>query len=95
MTRIASRKNCVDRLDALVRYWCDSTPRIMWEEGAYEALLVLVDEGVTRVNSDKGQSLNEFVVEAEKKFKGLLNSPDPEMDCIQSSFPYLPPLTFR
>ena len=67
----------------------------MWEEGAYEALLVLVDEGVTRVNSDKGQSLNEYVVESEKKFKGLLNSPDPEMDYIQSSFPHLSPLTFR
>jgi hypothetical protein len=67
----------------------------MWEEGAYEALLVLVDEGVTRVNSEKGHLLNEYVVEAEKKFKGLLNFRDPETDSILSSFPHPPLLTFR
>ncbi len=85
MTRIASRRNCIDRLNTIIRYWCDSTPRIIWEDGEYEALLVLVEEGVTRVDSKKGFSLHEYVVETEKKFKGLLNSPDPETDSIQST----------
>src|SRR5947207_2254530 len=87
MTRIASRRNCNDRLSAIIRYWCDSTPRIIWEDGAYEALLVLVEEGVTRVDSKKGFSLDKYVVETEKKFKDLLNSPNPETDSIQSTSP--------
>jgi len=68
-------------------------PRIMWEDGAYEALLVLVEEGVTRINSEKGHSLNGYVVAAEKKFKDLLSSP--ETDSIQSSLIHPPSLMFR
>src|SRR5437762_1912256 len=79
MTRIASRRKVADRLDAIIKYWCDCTPRVMWEEGSHEALLVLVDEGVTRVDSEKGHLLHEYVVEAEKRFKGLLH-PDTDLD---------------
>lgn len=73
MTRIASKKNVVARLDAIVRYWCDNTPRILWEEGANEALLVLVEEGVTSINDEKGHTLSNYVLETEKRLKGLLH----------------------
>jgi hypothetical protein len=42
MTRIASRNNHSDQLDAIIRFWCDFTPRIMWDEGANEVLLTLI-----------------------------------------------------
>ena len=58
----------------------------MWEEGAYESLLVLVDEGVTRIESKKGHALNDYVIGAEKKFKCLLHpTSDLETDSIHSS----------
>ena len=58
----------------------------MWEEGAYEALVVLVEEGVTRVDSKKGQALNDYVVQAERKFKGLLHPPtELETESIHSN----------
>jgi len=86
MTRIASRRNVIDRLDVIIRYWCDFTPRVMWEEGAYEALLVLVEEGVTRIDSKRGHALNDYVVQAEKKFKRLLHAPtELETESIHSN----------
>ena len=63
----------------------------MWEDGAYEALLVLVEEGVTRIDSERGHALNDYVVQAEKKFKGLLHPPtEPETESIHSNhFSYI------
>jgi hypothetical protein len=91
MTRIASRRNAIDRLDIIIRYWCDFTPRVMWEEGAYEALLVLVEEGVTRIDNEKGHALNDYVVQAEKKFKEFLHPPtELETESIHSNhFSYI------
>lgn len=74
MTRIASQNDHSDQLDAIIRFWCDSTPRIMWDEGANEALLTLIEEGVTRIDQEKGHLLNDCVVRAEKEFKNLLQS---------------------
>ena len=69
MTRIAARVDVRVRLEAIIRFWCEKTPRILWEDGANEALLTLIEEGVTRIDIAKGHSLQIHVVDAEKKFK--------------------------
>jgi hypothetical protein len=85
MTRIAATRDVQNRVDEIIRFWCDSTPRILWEEGANEALLTLVEEGVTRIDVDKGRSLSSYIVDAEKKFKNLLHPfDDASIDSLQS-----------
>lgn len=69
MTRIAARTDVHNRLEAIIRFWCEKTPRILWEDGANEALLTLIEEGVARIDSTKGHSLHSHVVRAEKTFK--------------------------
>jgi hypothetical protein len=73
MTRISSKRDVVNRLAMIIRFWCDYTPRILWEDGAKEGLLALVEEGVTRVDAEQGRLLADYVSQAEQKFKGLLN----------------------
>jgi len=86
MTRIASGRDVSARLEQIIRYWCDNTPRILWEEGANETLLVLIEEGVTRIDSKRGRSLSDYLVKAERKFKALLdNSCGTDTDSIQST----------
>jgi hypothetical protein len=85
MTRIAARRDVLNRVDQIIRFWCDSTPRILWEEGTNEALLTLVEEGVTRIDVNKGRSLSSYIVDAEKKFKSLLHPfNDATIDSLQS-----------
>lgn len=86
MTRIASGRDVSARLEQIIRYWCDNTPRILWEEGANETLHALIEEGVTRINSERGRSLSDYLVEAERKFKTLLqSSPGKDTDSIRST----------
>jgi hypothetical protein len=86
MTRIAARRDVLLRVDQIIRFWCDNTPRILWEDGANEALLTLVEEGVTRIDVEKGRSLSNYIVEAEKKFKDLLHPfSDATIDSLQST----------
>jgi hypothetical protein len=85
ITRIASGRDVSARLEQIIRYWCDNTPRILWEEGANDTLLALIEEGVTRIDSARGRSLSNYLVEAEKKFKTLLQpSLGSDADSIKS-----------
>jgi hypothetical protein len=77
MTRISSKEDVASRLEMIIRFWCDHTPRLLWEEGAKEVLLSLVEEGVTRIDATKGRVLAEYVIQTERKFKALLH-PDEE-----------------
>jgi hypothetical protein len=89
MTRISSKRNVVDRLELIIRFWCDHTPRILWEDGSKAALLTLVEEGVTRVESTQGSLLAEYIIEAEKKFKDLLYpAGEATNDSLQRIVPY-------
>lgn len=72
MTRIASKFDVHTRLEKIIKFWCDSTPRLLWEEGSNEAIHTLVDEGVTRIDQARGRALNNYIVQAHKKFKTLL-----------------------
>jgi len=74
MTRIASGKDVSARLDIVVRFWCDHTPRILWEESIVEALHILVEEGVSKFAKELGKSLTLYVAETEKRFKSLLHA---------------------
>jgi hypothetical protein len=56
----------------MIRFWCDNTPRILWDEGGLDLLLLLVEEGVTRINAARGRALADHVVEAEKQFKNSI-----------------------
>ena len=86
MTRIASARDVSARLDMIVRFWCDHTPRIMWEEAAYDALLTLVEDGVTRIDKGKGESLHQYVIQSEKSFRNLLQTPiiDSDNESVRS-----------
>ena len=72
MARIASKHDVRARLETIIQFWCDETPRILWEEGSKEAIHNLVDEGITRLDQSKGRALNEYIIEAHKRFKVLL-----------------------
>jgi len=90
MTRIAARTDVLVRLEAIIRFWCDKTPRILWEDGANEALLILIEEGVTRIDPVKGRSLHSHVVRTEKKFKDRFHPfTDTSVDPLQSTSIYL------
>lgn len=96
MTRIAAARDVSTRVEQIIRYWCDKTPRILWEEGANETLLALVEEGVTRINNERGRSLSDHLVKAERKFKALLqNSHGTDTDSIQSFLLLIEALTCR
>jgi hypothetical protein len=85
LTQIACRKDVSDRAEKMIRFWCDSTPRILWDEGGLDSLLLLVDEGVTRINGERGRALADHVVEAEKRFKNSLQeSPKVDTESINS-----------
>jgi hypothetical protein len=89
MTRISSKRNVVDRLELIIRFWCDHTPRILWEDGSKAALLTLVEEGVTRVDSTQGSLLAKYIIEAEKKFKDILYPTGEAInDSLQRIAPY-------
>jgi len=60
-------------VDTVIRFWCDNTPRLLWEEGSKEAILTLVEEGVTRIDSLRGRSLASYIVDADRRFKHLLH----------------------
>jgi len=90
LTRIACRKDVSEKVDMMIRFWCDLTPRILWDEGGLEALLLLVEEGVTRINSGLGRALADYVIAAEKKFnQKLQESSKVESDSIESFIPVL------
>lgn len=72
MTRIASKYDVHARLEKIIKFWCDSTPRLLWEEGSNEAIHTLVEEGVTRIDQARGRALNNYIVQAHKKFKTSL-----------------------
>ena len=72
MTRIASKQDVHIRLQAIIKFWCDETPRILWEEGSKEAMHTLVDEGIARIDQSRGRALNLYIIQAHKKFKALL-----------------------
>jgi hypothetical protein len=82
MTRISSKRNVVGRLEMIIRFWCDNTPRILWEDSAREALLTLVEKGITRVDNAQGRALGEYVYQANKKFKDRLH---PFADAVNDS----------
>ena len=73
MTKIASQRDVHARVEAIARFWCNNTPRLFWEEGSKDAILTLIEEGVSRLDSLRGRSLSNSIVEADKKFKGLLH----------------------
>ena len=96
MTRIASGRDVSVRLEQIIRYWCCCTPRILWEDGANESLLSLVEEGVTRLDGQRGRALTNDIVESEKKFKTLLQgSLGSDADSIQSKSRFCTLLTSR
>jgi hypothetical protein len=72
MTRIAIKQDVQTRLEAIIRFWCDETPRILWEEGSRKAMHTLVDEGIARLDESKGRALNQYIIQAHKNFKALL-----------------------
>jgi len=74
MTRISSRKDVHVRLETIIRFWCNNTPRILWEDAAKDALLLLVEEGITRIDREKGQALDNFVLETQQSFKERVNA---------------------
>jgi hypothetical protein len=85
LIRIASRKDLSHKVDTIIRFWCDLTPRILWDEGGLEAMLLLVEEGVTRINDGLGRALADYVVTADKRFKQTLEAPSKiETDSIES-----------
>jgi len=93
MTRIAARIDVHARLDVIIRFWCETTPRLLWEDGANEALLALVEEGVSRLDPSKGQSLHACVVNAEKTFKNKFHPfTEVSTDPLQSMFKFVPSL---
>jgi len=88
LTRIACRKDVSEKVNMMIRFWCDLTPRILWDEGGLEALLLLVEEGVTRIDSGLGRALADYVIAAEKKFnQKLQESSKAETDSIESLIP--------
>ena len=72
MTRLASKRDVHQSLETIIKFWCDETPRVLWEEGAKQAMHNLVDEGLTRIDSARGRALNQYIIRAHKKFKVLL-----------------------
>ena len=86
MTRIASQKDVHVRLETIIRFWCNNTPRILWGDAAKDVLLLLIEEGVTRIDKEKGQALDNFVLETHKSFKELVNAQtDSEIDLCKGT----------
>jgi hypothetical protein len=85
LTQIVSRMDVSDRVEKMIRFWCDTTPRILWDEGGLDSLLLLVEEGVTRINAARGRTLADRVVEAEKQFKNSVQeTPKADTESVNS-----------
>jgi hypothetical protein len=72
LTKIAAGKDVSTRLDTILRYLCDRSPRLLCDEMS-DAISTLIELGVTRVDNAKGVALRDHVEKAVHAFKSLLH----------------------